>query len=146
MSAICDIKNTTNDTNVCVKQLKDGLLGTEFVDIATLCAKIDALEDVICDDEWVAPDCLAEPATATEMVVDGDQTANYQAGEEFTVYDDQGMAIGTADVVSSTYNAATNQTTVAYTNLQSTTAAPVAIAQVKAVKKRVAVQNREKAE
>lgn len=125
------------DNAACLDEIK-ATLAILNVDQLNQC--LDQIKDLVCDPDWVAPDCLAAPASETEMVVEGDQTANYQAGSEFTVYDDQGNAIGTADVVSSTYNAATNQTTVAYTNLQSTTAAPVVATSIKAVKKRVALK------
>lgn len=141
MSAICETRNIVKDNAKCLDEIKASLLN---LDVTMLNECLEEIKALVCDPEWVAPDCLAEQATATEMVVEGDQTANYQAGDAFAVFDDKGGTIGTATVVGSTYDAATNQTTVQYNNLQSTTATPVAIEQVKAVKKRVAVVKQEK--
>lgn len=141
MSAICETRSTVKSNAACLAELKTLLAN---LDVTTLNECLDQIKDLVCDPDWVAPDCLAEEATATEMIVEGDQTSSYQAGDNFTVFNDTGDAIGTAAVVNSTFDAATNQTTVQYNNLQSTTATPVAIAQVKAVKKRVAVVNEEK--
>ena len=100
-------------------------------DVATLteiCEKVDNLNDKICG-PCSFP--VVGEMTATSVVLAGDP--GYQPGDVINLQDADGNPTGeTAEVVSSTYDAETDQATVQLTNV---TAAPAALTSIKSVKK-----------
>ena len=106
MSLSCDIKD--------IKELLEGL-DTEV--IATLCdkievleSKIDFLEEKLCGP---CPKELAEEMTSLDSIVlEGDVTDEFVAGENIDLLNDAGEVVGTATVAAAEFNEATQTTTV----------------------------------
>lgn len=117
MSLACDIKD-----------IKDALEGLDTEIITTLCEKIDSLEesnDILCQkvenlEKKLCGPCpvpLAEDMTdANVVVLEGDQTEQFSEASEMEITDAEGNVVGTAEVVSSTYNQEANTTTVQLAN------------------------------